>query len=253
MTEREWSRSPDLAAMVYHLLDGEGKTRRLKIARRKLRLFACACARHFWRWLPEDVCREAVVLGERWADRPGDEEERKRLVKAADTASREYIDPEGVLHPGGIAQVRESLCRRAASLSTWAVEKAKVGAYGMAVAHYAAAAVELAAQLETPGSKGAAVQGRSVLAGFLRDLFGNPFHKAPRNPPEWPPAVLKLAQAAYDERILPAGTLDPARLAVLADALEESGCTDARLLGHLRDLGNHVRGCWAVDLLLHKS
>jgi pSer/pThr/pTyr-binding forkhead associated (FHA) protein len=38
-------------------------------------------------------------------------------------------------------------------------------------------------------------------------------------------------------------------LPVLADALEEAGCSDAELLGHLRGPGPHVRGCWAVDLL----
>ena len=42
-------------------------------------------------------------------------------------------------------------------------------------------------------------------------------------------------------------------LPVLADALEEAGCTDADLLGHLRGPGPHVRGCWAVDLLLGKG
>jgi hypothetical protein len=42
-------------------------------------------------------------------------------------------------------------------------------------------------------------------------------------------------------------------LPVLADALEEAGCTDADLLGHLRGPGPHVRGCWAVDLLLGKE
>jgi hypothetical protein len=52
---------------------------------------------------------------------------------------------------------------------------------------------------------------------------------------------------------LPAGQLDPTRLAVLADAVEEAGCTDADLLGHLRGPGPHVRGCWAVDLLLGKE
>jgi hypothetical protein len=40
--------------------------------------------------------------------------------------------------------------------------------------------------------------------------------------------LLALAQAAYDERELPSGHLDQARLAVLADALEEAGCGDAR-------------------------
>jgi hypothetical protein len=62
--------------------------------------------------------------------------------------------------------------------------------------------------------------------------------------------VVRLAQAAYEERHLPAGTLDKDRLAVLADALEEAGCEDGQILGHLRSGGDHYRGCWAVDLLL---
>src|SRR5262249_4349761 len=37
-----------------------------------------------------------------------------------------------------------------------------------------------------------------------------------------------------EERSLPQGTLDTVRLAVLADALEEAGCTDAEVLGHCR-------------------
>jgi len=65
--------------------------------------------------------------------------------------------------------------------------------------------------------------------------------------------VVALAQAAYDERELPAGTLDLARLAVLADALEEAGCTAQTILDHLRGPGPHVRGCWAVDLILGKE
>ena len=64
--------------------------------------------------------------------------------------------------------------------------------------------------------------------------------------------VLSIAQAAYDER-LDDGTLDLARLAVLSDALEEAGCTDDTLLSHLRSPGPHVRGCWAVDLILGKE
>jgi hypothetical protein len=49
------------------------------------------------------------------------------------------------------------------------------------------------------------------------------------------------------------GTLDNTRLAVLADALEESGCTSEDVLGHLRGPGPHVRGCWVVDLCLGRS
>ena len=63
----------------------------------------------------------------------------------------------------------------------------------------------------------------------------------------------RLAQAAYDQRELPSGTLDTARFVVLADGLEEVGCADADILGHLRGPGPHVRGCWALDLLLGKQ
>jgi hypothetical protein len=65
--------------------------------------------------------------------------------------------------------------------------------------------------------------------------------------------VVRLAQAAYDNRILPGGTLDNDLLAILADALEEAGCPDMDILGHLRGPGPHVRGCWLVDLILSKE
>jgi hypothetical protein len=53
--------------------------------------------------------------------------------------------------------------------------------------------------------------------------------------------------------VIPEGRLDNARLAVLADALEDVGCTDQEILQHLRAPGVHVRGCWALDLLLLKE
>ena len=62
--------------------------------------------------------------------------------------------------------------------------------------------------------------------------------------------VWQLAQAAYDERLLPSGHLDPARLAILADALLDASCTDDVLLGHLREAGPHYWGCVGVDAVL---
>jgi acyl-CoA synthetase (AMP-forming)/AMP-acid ligase II len=47
----------------------------------------------------------------------------------------------------------------------------------------------------------------------------------------------RLACASYDERGEGAEHLDATRLAVLSDALEEAGCTDADILSHLRDAG----------------
>jgi hypothetical protein len=93
---------------------------------------------------------------------------------------------------------------------------------------------------------------RAHQAGLLRDVF-NPFRPASASPAWQAPQVVALAQAAYDQRELPAGTLDVARLAILADALEDAGCDQPDLLGHLHGSGPHVRGCWAVDLILGKG
>ena len=88
---------------------------------------------------------------------------------------------------------------------------------------------------------------------MLRCIFGNPPRPTCPNPNGRLLTTISLAQAAYDNRDLPSGDLDPARLAVLSDALEEAGCTDADLLSHLRSPGPHVRGCWALDLISGKS
>ena len=52
-------------------------------------------------------------------------------------------------------------------------------------------------------------------------------------------------RAIYDE-----GAFD--RLPVLADALEDAGCVGV-LPTHLRQTGEHPRGCWALDLLLTRE
>jgi hypothetical protein len=92
---------------------------------------------------------------------------------------------------------------------------------------------------------------------LIHDLFGPlPFREVHIAPSvlDWNEGcVVKLARAAYEERSLPDGTLDNTLLAVLADALEESGYADAELLAHLRSPGRHVRGCHAVDAILGRG
>ena len=89
-------------------------------------------------------------------------------------------------------------------------------------------------------------------AGLFRCVFGNSYHPLSVDPGwlTWNGGVVqRLAEAAYQEPALQAGQLDSGRLAIMADALEESGCAAQALLEHLRSPGPHVRGCWAVDLL----
>jgi hypothetical protein len=86
-------------------------------------------------------------------------------------------------------------------------------------------------------------------ADLVHELFGNPFRKATLDPAwlSWQEGVVsRLAGTIYDERAFD-------RLPVLADALEDAGCTDRTILDHCRGPGPHVRGCWVVDLLLGKG
>jgi hypothetical protein len=68
--------------------------------------------------------------------------------------------------------------------------------------------------------------------------------------PEWLAwnggTVRRLAQAIYEEEAFD-------RLPILADALEDAGCTDADLIAHLRAPGPHWRGCHVLDLIAFSS
>jgi len=81
---------------------------------------------------------------------------------------------------------------------------------------------------------------------FLRDIFGNPFRPVAADPAWLTPTAVSLAAAIYEDRAFD-------RLPVLADALEEAGCTNAAVLLHCRQPSEHVRGCWVVDLVLGKA
>jgi hypothetical protein len=93
-------------------------------------------------------------------------------------------------------------------------------------------------------------------SNLLHEVFGNPF--APIGvEPSWltwnAGTVPELATGIYEERSPLDDAFTSERLAALADALEEAGCQDARILAHCRGPGPHVRGCWVVDLILGKE
>jgi hypothetical protein len=87
---------------------------------------------------------------------------------------------------------------------------------------------------------------RQAQAALVREVFGNPFRPVSLDPAWRTPAVLQLAQALYDDRAFD-------QLPILADALEEAGCSSREVLDHCRSPGPHVRGCWVVDLVLGKG
>ncbi|MBY0526428.1 MAG: hypothetical protein K2R98_23745 [Gemmataceae bacterium] len=84
------------------------------------------------------------------------------------------------------------------------------------------------------------------MAMTLRCLFGNPLRSTVPKLCWLSPTVAQLADSIYLERAFD-------HLPILADALEDAGCTNADILNHCRQGGEHVRGCWVVDLLLRKT
>jgi hypothetical protein len=133
---------------------------------------------------------------------------------------------------------------------------ATVGETGWAAAAAAEHEASMAGGLVASNRATAYQEGRRYFATLLRDVFGPPPFGPIGVDPAWLTwhggAIPALARAVYDERELPSGHLDAARLAILADMLEEAGATDPQLLGHLRSPGPHVRGCVAVDAIVGK-
>src|SRR5262249_53488200 len=89
----------------------------------------------------------------------------------------------------------------------------------------------------------------AVMASILRDIFHAPYRGVVVRASwrTWNSGITRtLAQTIYQERAFN-------HLPILADALEEAGCDNADILNHCRQPGEHVRGCWVVDLILGKS
>jgi hypothetical protein len=81
---------------------------------------------------------------------------------------------------------------------------------------------------------------------LLRDIIGNPFRPITLNPSRLTSTVLALASGIYHEKAFD-------RMPILADALQDAGCDNEEILNHCRQDGEHVRGCFVVDLMLNKS
>lgn len=197
---------------------------------RRLRLFLCASCRRLWELLPEGGgLRQAVEVCERFADGFADANE----LAAARAATRKSPAPlveKAALH---------------ASEAVWAATASQ------AISAVGGGLFSAWRAMKSAGW-GTTEQLRREVCTLVRDVFGNPFRVLPFDPAWRTPDVIALAQVAYQERDLPSGYIEPLRLAVLADALEEVGATDA-ILRHLRGPGPHLRGCFVVDAGLGKS
>jgi hypothetical protein len=231
------------------------------VSDRKLRLWACACCRRTWHLLVEKCSRTSVEVAELFADGEATTEE---LIAAREAATAGLIFEatpdvpesagwqEAAYAASDAADVRladdqyELIYRTTTAVSAVAAAKDPwLSEHWDTTREYQDRYEKFTEAIEAAEKR--------VQAQLVREIVGNPFRTASADATWLTPPVVALARAAYEERTLPLGELDLARLTILADALEDSGCTDSTILEHLRSRGPHVRGCWALDLVLSLS
>jgi hypothetical protein len=217
MNEDEWLACTDPRLMLGFraFLHGEASNR-------KMRLFACACCRRIWNFLPDQRSQDAVAVAERFADGAANPEELKEAWADAQEAQWEAMDRVPVPEPGEMFQEDPFVPERAA---VDAVNPDFVVVHGEWHT--------LNAMLETAEAQGMQNE-LEALAELLREIFGNPFRPLPPHPD----AIAPLAEDIYAGRweLMP----------LLGEWLQENGfwsegehCLDPSV--------KHVKGCWVID------
>lgn len=259
MTEQEWLACTDPDQMLAHLLAQLGLGREeapsretfiirtpeerkaaealaVKTRDRKLRLFACACCRRIWDVLTDERSRKAIEASEDYADRLITQRQLTAACGAAQQVVRKVLNP--FMSNTALEQAAQAAHDVAKSAQT-IPSRAHLMTYmpGGIVNR-----VTVCADALTPPRP----DERQQLAVLLRDIVGNPFRPVTFSSDVRSATVVSLAEAFYHDRAFD-------RMPVLADALEEAGCTDEAILAHCRGPGPHVRGCWVVDLVLGKE
>ncbi len=245
MTKDDYLASNDPRLMLRFLENN------VEVSDRKLRLIAVAGCRYVWELLTDERSRSAVEVAERFADGEAVMSELEDALDAANMVirydSERYLVGYGPTIPPAFA-ARDAADER----GFWAARATTDNLLAERSAYPTAGNV----YNETPYSATERESIRRCLMDVLRDISGFPFLPVTIDPHVlvWHDSTIpRLAQAIYDERQLPDGTFDPVRMNILADALLDAGCDNEDIIAHCRSDTSHMRGCWAVDLLLGKE
>src|SRR5262249_41028961 len=173
----------------------------------------------------------AVEVMERYVDGQASEGERKAaqghagvLVRNCNDLVPAEVRIEGAAAHGVFAALGAVLGDEALGRRGRRTDPRKLARQG---ATYAAEhAREALAREAGRGSGRARLEAAREQCVLLRDLFGTPFRPVAIDPLWKTAGVEILARGVYEERAFD-------RLPFLADALEEAGCSDTEILGHL--------------------
>jgi hypothetical protein len=255
MDEAAWfsdTVSPEhLEGMLAHVMP--------RTTRRKLRLFLTACARRIASVRSDLYSLRVIEAAERHAD---GEISLRQAEEAAINPFMDAVpgDADTELDRALFQAVHNALGlwfdtdEGTAEAGRWRRSCGELGRVLLHGGDYAQAEFCDYSGLPTPDDDSNHPGETHFQQALLRDVIGNPFRPSSALPDaclSWEGGrVGQLARATYAKRIEPVGHLDPERLAVLADAIEESGCSDGALLAALRGGGVHFRGFWALDRAL---
>lgn len=243
MNESDW-----LAAESPYKLFNYAKT---GLSARKKQLVACGCCRLLDPFLT-DAQRDALGLVERHADglATDDDFERAKELFLRGVNSLLFTTPTGESIPPTLEAAIAAALLGVVSLPN---------DYGL---RKVIEEVEAAGAREA--GRGGAMAVRKEMArrmcGVFHEVVGNPFIERRvagperfangQRPPAW---MLKVGETARGIAVGVQADQAFDRLPILADALEDDGCTDTEFLTHLRHHSHHLRGCWALDLVLGKQ
>jgi hypothetical protein len=205
---------------------------------RKRRLFAVASCRRLWHLFADGRSRRAIDVAERFADGLASEQER---LFAENNAFAAHLD----VRESRLAERPLIRWSRSAELITQAALLAvSVGKFQAEdAADYSRLAL-VASAADWRGDQDEEIAQCRLLqeiVGPLRAVTIDPFWVAANDR-----AAVRLAEWIDHWQAF-------AELPILGDALEEAGCADTDILEHCRHGGEHVRGCWVVDLVLGKA
>jgi hypothetical protein len=212
---------------------------------RKLRLFDIACCRHIWRTIKDKDCRQAIQMAEQMVEGEIAPDEARRLAEELEQTRRTTIRTEDLNEPQTNTRI---WCLSAARSLLQAVDiPLLLSDDGLLSTRRFVETAFIHSHVKSyddpPTRK--VVNERRAQANLLREILGQPSRPVAFDPRWRTPTVLIMAGTTYAERKFE-------DLPIMADALEEAGCSVAEILEHCRGNHPHVRGCWALDLILEK-
>ena len=239
MTEPEWLRARYSEELLRFIEP--------KVSDRKLHCFAIACARRIAPLLPHPASLHGVEAMQRFVEGQCSPEDISRLSWDVEGAAFRVEIGGGVPWLQLVEQLPTEYLLELVANPTYAIQS------GRDLLTRAAYFVD-SIFCTTPWERRSRDWPQATPPGNLfrpialvHEVFGNPFRPVTFSTAWRTSTAVAIAQQMYESR-------DFSPMPILADALQDADCDHEDILNHCRDAnGTHVRGCWAVDLVLGKS